>query len=197
MTVPLLALFVPLAVGTVAAVAAFLVSLVEAGVSRTRVALWRLHDDIVDDLVADRFVDARAAVRLLDMVRRSILETKHLTVLRVFGTYLLYRLSADDAPVARNRLLRGETRDDLVNAHARRLMRVLSTGVYQTTVLGRLGKVGVPLAFLGVQVLRGKGVPGHRSSEEITETPVRTEVQLDYVLHPGTLPERRMAGVAC
>ena len=194
---PVLLLLGPLFVGGVAAAFAFAGAVVEAGVSRLRVALWRLHDDLVDDLVAQRFADERSAVRLLDLVRRSIIEAKQLTALRVFGTFLLYRLAAGNREIARNRLLRGETRDPLVNDYAQRLVHVLSTGVYETTLLGRFGRVAFPLAFAGVQILRGRGVSGARSSQEITEAPVRTEVQLDYALHPSLLGEREMAGVAC
>jgi hypothetical protein len=197
LTMPVLLLLGPLFVGVIAAAFALAGAVVEAGVSRLRVALWRLHDDLVDDLVAQRLADERSAVRLLDLVRRSIVEAKQLTALRVFGTYLLYRVSAGNREIARNRILRGETRDPLVNAYAHQLVHILSSGVYETTILGRFGRVGFPLAFVGVQILRGRGVSGARSSQQITEAPVRTEVQLDYALHPGLSTEREMAGVAC
>jgi hypothetical protein len=179
-TIPLLALVVPLALGAAAAFAALLVSVAEAGVSRLRVSLWRLHDDIVDDLVAGFVVDQRAATRLLHMVRRSIVEAQHLTPLRVFGTHLLYRWSARQRPPQGNRLLRGETRDDLVNAHALRLVDILARGTYDTSVLGHVCKWAAP-----------------RSSQERTEAPVRTEVQLDVALHPVVLSHHEIAGVAC
>ena len=108
---PVLLLLGPLFVGVIAAAFALAGAVVEAGVSRLRVDLWRLHDDLVDDLVAQRLADERSAVRLLDLVRRSIVEAKQLTALRVFGTFLLYRLSAGNREIARNRILRGETRD--------------------------------------------------------------------------------------
>ena len=182
MTVPLLALLVPLALGAAGALAAFLVAVVEAGVSRLRVSLWRLHDDIVDDLVEGRFADGPEAMRLLHMVRRAIVEAKHLTVLRVFGTFVLYRLSAEHSAHRQpphGHLLLGETSDALVNAHARRLVRVLSRGTFETSLLGRLCQVAA-----------------RRTSREMTEQPVRTEVQLDYALHPATLPTTEMATVA-
>jgi hypothetical protein len=151
-----------------------------------RTALWNIHDEIVDDLVAERFIDPDRARALLLAVRSFIVHAPDLTALRVFGGYALVRVGAHArATIAlANRYdpaWDGEA-EEAVERYRERVAATSTDHLFRSSVGGRVALLLVPFAFALGRLFWPRSSSGTRlidPADDLAMRPLRVEVDIE------------------
>lgn len=192
-----------LVLGLLASLIALGNAVVASGVSHMRLKLWTLHDRVVDDLVAGRYRNEEQAREVLAMIRTTIAHAREFTFLRVFGSYVLVRLSPHSTQfrsATKKSVLEGKADDERLNGQIAELVGVMAHYVFRTSLVGHVGTAIVPIVYVSYRRARHRTVPRRVAQpENLAERPIRVEVKREIILHKTAHArlERELAGVAC
>jgi hypothetical protein len=201
MHVPTALLLSSLTVGLLLSCVALSRALVGAGVAGLRLQLWQVHDEVVDSLVAGSYSHPDQALEVLATTRNFIFHAKEFSFLRVFGGYALIQASGDGdmfKSASKQSIFEGKAKDELLNLQVEKLSRILALSVFRTSLIGHVGMVLLPIAWVGWRLVHRRRVNQMPEPQRMASRPIRTEVKREIVLHTvaGT-QHRELASVAC
>lgn len=169
------------------------------GLSRSlfRTALWRLRDQVVDDVVAGR-LDWKASVRdLLEAIHLTIKNSEQFTPFRVSSAYAFWRLAGSPVPEGRLDLASHGESDEL-REYKERLAGACGRYLFINSLFAPLGIFILPVAAFLAGLFQKAGNAEQqsaiRTATAIARRPVRIDLQAEAWAH--RMPEDGFASMA-